>query len=85
MARSLSRIVQKIDTDKFEGKDRGTHIDQDVGLIEHSSDTLMLGSLLLQGWCRKHVAKSKNMKLEIFPSVYLVLNRISGVLKVFKN
>ena len=40
---------------------------------------------MIQGWCRKHVEKSKNLQIKVFPIRYLALNRISGVLKIYKN
>jgi hypothetical protein len=44
-----------------------------------------LGVLRCQGWLRKHVEKSKHLQLKVFPVRYIVLDRTSGELEVFKK
>lgn len=42
-----------------------------------------VGTLVMQGWLRKQVKKSKNLGISYFPARYFVLDRTSGSLVIY--
>ena len=52
----------------------GEHMDNPIGTLENTTETIQIGSNLIQGWLRKHIEKSKLLKVKIFPLRYAVLD-----------
>ena len=51
-------------------------MDNPIGTLENTTETIQIGSNLIQGWLRKHIEKSKLLKVKIFPLRYAVLDGI---------
>ena len=82
--RHLSKLAQKFEKSMCKGAESGQHMENDIGQARYSSATLEAGSLMCQGWVRKHIDKSKYLKLKMHPLRYLVLDKKKGQLKMFK-
>ena len=63
----------------------GEHMDNPIGTLENTTETIQIGSNLIQGWLRKHIEKSKLLKVKIFPLRYAVLDRNTGKLIIYKK